>query len=74
MHRALELDEILLNIFGHCDQPFFKDFRHWRSFNVGVDLFALATTCRMFKEPALDVLWAELPDLSPLARCLPEVS
>ncbi|KAF8124910.1 hypothetical protein EV363DRAFT_1353048 [Boletus edulis] len=27
-----------------------------------------------FKEPALDVLWEELRDLSPLTRCLPETS
>ncbi|KAF8434139.1 hypothetical protein L210DRAFT_3485675, partial [Boletus edulis BED1] len=38
------------------------------------DLVALARTCRAFKEPALDILWEQLDDLSPIARCLPEAS
>ncbi|KAF9232048.1 hypothetical protein BU15DRAFT_55452 [Melanogaster broomeanus] len=37
-------------------------------------LAALARTCRAFKEPALDMLWFELDDLSPLVRCLPRDS
>ncbi|KAF8125009.1 hypothetical protein EV363DRAFT_1270918 [Boletus edulis] len=61
MHRALEIQEILLNIFGHCHYP-------------TTDLAALARTCRAFKDPALDVLWETLPDLSPLAQCVPEAS
>ena len=28
----------------------------------------------MFKEPALDMIWAELNDLTPLVRCLPDAS
>ena len=63
MHHALQIQEILLLIFYHC--------RHSR---VTSDLPALARTCRAFKEPALDVLWEELDDPSPLARCLPEAS
>lgn len=59
MHRALEIQEILLNIFCYC----FKS-----------DLSALARACQAFKEPALDVLWEELYNLSPLAQCLPEAS
>ena len=38
------------------------------------DMLSLARTCRAFKEPALDILWARLEDLSPLVRCLPEAS
>ncbi|KAF8550694.1 hypothetical protein OG21DRAFT_386347 [Imleria badia] len=60
MHHALQIQEILLNIFGHS--------------SATPDLPALARTCRAFKEPALDLLWEELADPSPLARCLPEVS
>ncbi|KAF8441727.1 hypothetical protein L210DRAFT_441019 [Boletus edulis BED1] len=60
MPRTLEIQEILLNVFGHCDSR--------------ADLPSLARTCRAFKEPALDVLWEELPSLSPLTRCLPEAS
>ena len=63
MHNALEIQEILLNIFGHCRLPM-----HGK---LASDLPALARTCRAFKEPALDVLWEELYDPSPLAQCLP---
>ncbi|KAF8142025.1 hypothetical protein EV363DRAFT_42484 [Boletus edulis] len=63
MHHALQPQEILLNIFGHCDPGLDTS-----------DLAALARTCRAFKEPALDVLWEELNDLSPLLRCVPEAS
>ncbi|KAF8439808.1 hypothetical protein L210DRAFT_3540386 [Boletus edulis BED1] len=67
MHHALQIQEILLNIFGHCRAP---DEEH-ELFHVA----AMARTCRIFKEPALDVLWEELYyTLSPLARCLPEAS
>ena len=64
MHHALEIPEILLNIFGHCHQPTWK----------ASDILALAMTCRAFREPALDVLWEELYDSSRLARCLPEAT
>ncbi|KAF8441748.1 hypothetical protein L210DRAFT_441623, partial [Boletus edulis BED1] len=60
MHHALEIQEILFNIFGHCHR--------------GIDQASLARTCRAFKEPALDLIWEELPNLCPLAKCLPEMS
>ena len=66
MHHALEIQEILLNIFGHC-------YLSYRQRETSV-LAGLARTCRAFKEPALDALWRELVDLSPLAQCLPEAS
>ncbi|KAF8132437.1 hypothetical protein EV363DRAFT_1259950 [Boletus edulis] len=62
MHPALQIQEILLNIFGHCFPPG----------GATADLAALARTCHAFKDPVLDVLWEELFDLSPLARCLLE--
>ena len=71
MHHALRLEEILLNIFGQCYSPCRNKQRTQRA---TADLAALARTCRTFKEPALDVLWTELVNLSPLARCLPEAS
>ncbi|KAF8441523.1 hypothetical protein L210DRAFT_3644804 [Boletus edulis BED1] len=61
MHHALQIPEILLKIFG-------QDILNAR------DLAAIARTCRAFKEPALDVLWSVLKDVSPLARCLSDVS
>ena len=59
MHHALEIQEILLNVFDQC---------------CSFHLPALARTCRAFKEPALDVLWENLDDLSPLVGCIPEGS
>ncbi|KAF8414787.1 hypothetical protein L210DRAFT_2863919 [Boletus edulis BED1] len=61
MHHALQIQEILFNIVGHCS-------------HFGPDVAALARTCRAFKEPALDVLWEELFELSPLVRCVPKAS
>ena len=66
MHHMLQIEEILLNIFGHCRLP--------RRESATSDLPALARTCRTFKEPALNVLWESLDDPSPLAQCLPESS
>ena len=68
MHHALEVQEILLNIFR------FFGRRHYDRDDGPGDLASLARTCRTFKEPALDILWEVLDDLSPLARCLPEIS
>lgn len=75
MHHALRLEEILLNIFasGHYRTPGPINKQDNAS-HPTTDLAALARTCRTFKEPALDVLWAELTNLSPLVRCLPEAS
>ena len=66
MHHTLEIQEILLEILGYCRSP--------RTTSSTCDLATLARTCRAFKEPALDALWEELYNLSPLARCLPEAS
>lgn len=69
MHRALQTQEIILRTFCHCF-PTESDGIHKR--HSTADLAALARTCRIFKEPALDVLWSELIDLSPLPRCVPD--
>lgn len=70
MHHALHIQEILLNIFGHCCPP----EPHWTAhrYHSTAVLAALARTCRTFKEPALDALWSELVDLTPLPQCVPE--
>ncbi|KIJ69468.1 hypothetical protein HYDPIDRAFT_106090 [Hydnomerulius pinastri MD-312] len=36
-----------------------------------ISLAGLARTCRALHKPALDVLWKELPDMTPLIKCLP---
>jgi hypothetical protein len=75
MHHALEIEEILSNIFAYCSYseeiPFLLICHREKT---SPELAALARTCRAFTEPALDALWRELIDLSPLARCLPEAS
>ncbi|KAF8441628.1 hypothetical protein L210DRAFT_792550, partial [Boletus edulis BED1] len=68
MHHTLEIPEILLDIFGRCRSP------GTGTETASSDLPALARTCRAFKEPALDLLWENLPDPSPIVRCLPEAS
>ena len=70
MHHALHIGEILFNVFGHC--YYTNPSQAVERSRSTADLAALARTCRTFKEPALDVLWSELIDLSPLAFCLPE--
>jgi hypothetical protein len=71
MHHALYLEEILLDIFGHCSPPESLHRLSQRR-RYTADLAVLARTCQTFKGPALNLLWTELVDLSPLARCLPE--
>ena len=79
MHHALHIEEILLNIFSYChilvrrSRPRRARFRVTRRY-ANVDLATLARTCMAFKEPALDMIWAELDDLTPLVRCLPKES
>ncbi|KAF8126067.1 hypothetical protein EV363DRAFT_1349681, partial [Boletus edulis] len=74
MHPAFLIDEILLHIFSYCYNPFhpFAPGRRW--YYETVHLTALARVCKTFKDPALDMIWAELDDLTPLVRCLPESS
>ena len=64
MHQTLHIPGLLQNIFGRSS-TLERDSNN-------ADLAALARTCKAFKEPALDLLWEELDDLSPLLRCLPE--
>ncbi|KIK43336.1 hypothetical protein CY34DRAFT_81982 [Suillus luteus UH-Slu-Lm8-n1] len=35
-------------------------------------LLALALTCKSFSGPALDLLWQDLDNFSPLVKCLPQ--
>ncbi|KAF8122670.1 hypothetical protein EV363DRAFT_1359414 [Boletus edulis] len=75
MHHALEIQEILCNILFYCYQPYLTAQERKQALAVPrATLAALARTCRTFKEPTLDLLWRDLDDSSPLARCLPEAS
>ncbi|KAF8125988.1 hypothetical protein EV363DRAFT_1349423 [Boletus edulis] len=66
MHPALYVEEILLEIFGHC----YDCARYHMYFNE-TDLPSLARTCKTFSDPVLDILWTELHSVAPLIRCLP---
>ncbi|GJF00136.1 F-box protein [Phanerochaete sordida] len=56
MHPCLIIDEILQNILGRVDDK---------------ALYSVSLVCRAFLDPANDELWADLPGLSPLIKCLP---
>jgi hypothetical protein len=36
------------------------------------NLVALAATCKTFRDPALQIIWSHLANISPLIRCLPD--
>ncbi|KAF9225243.1 hypothetical protein BS17DRAFT_730527 [Gyrodon lividus] len=69
MHKALCVQEILSNIFDRVCTDL--DDPEWQP-NLNPSLAALARTCRTFQEPAVDALWFQLDDLTPLLRCLPQ--
>ncbi|EIW74833.1 hypothetical protein CONPUDRAFT_147462 [Coniophora puteana RWD-64-598 SS2] len=66
MHRVLLVAELLDNIFGNLSAEFDRLFG---GPNDGT-LLALATTCRTFKEPALNALWENLLMIDSLIKCL----
>jgi hypothetical protein len=57
MHRCLYIQEIISIIFKYLDKK--------------RDVVALATTCKTFRDPALQIVWSEIRSLVPLIRCLP---
>jgi hypothetical protein len=59
MHSCLQIRELVEAIIS----PWLLD--DYRT------LTALAVTCQMFHGPASDVIWADLPSLAPLIKCLP---
>ncbi|KAG1890169.1 hypothetical protein F4604DRAFT_1914710 [Suillus subluteus] len=56
MHPALQNLEVICTISSYVERT---------------SLPALASTCREFEHPALDVLWRDLHSVSPLVNCLP---
>ncbi|KAG0697940.1 hypothetical protein DFH29DRAFT_127128 [Suillus ampliporus] len=57
MHPCLRLEEILQEIFRDADY---------------MSLTVLARTCRSFYEPAINVIYSDLPGLEPLIKRLPQ--
>jgi len=72
MHRALYVEDIIHDVFFYIQ--FHSPIIMLPDLQSQIDFLSLARTCRTFKEPALDILWERLEDLSPLVRCLPEAS
>jgi len=67
MHRALQLDDIIRVVFDYVNE---LSVHYWPGGNVGQKtLAALARTCKIFHEPALDILWGDLYFPHPLIRC-----
>jgi hypothetical protein len=56
-HKALQIVEISKLVFEYLD--------HDRT------LSAVAVACKVFKNPALDILWRYMDDLLPLLSILP---
>ncbi|KDR77119.1 hypothetical protein GALMADRAFT_225249 [Galerina marginata CBS 339.88] len=69
MHRAIQIQEVLLMIFHHVreNNGTSEDERSSKAALVN-----LALTCSGLLEPALDTLWLSMSSLLPLIKCLPE--
>lgn len=70
MHECLCIDDIMRVVFGFVDEHEYDStqglyVRQEHSLRM---LAALSRTCHTFKDPALDVLWREIPDLYVLIK------
>ncbi|KAG1897382.1 uncharacterized protein F5891DRAFT_536017 [Suillus fuscotomentosus] len=65
MHQALLVPEVLLEIFAYV-----KIIPSTETTPAQELLAALARTCKIFHEPAMDLLWAEIDGLEPLLGCV----
>ncbi|KAG1750769.1 hypothetical protein EDB19DRAFT_1904167 [Suillus lakei] len=74
MHRALLIPEVLLGIFAHINEIVYlssDDSQAARKESFPrQSLASLATTCKTFHEPAMDLLWANIDELKPLLGCV----
>ncbi|KAG1750766.1 hypothetical protein EDB19DRAFT_1606660, partial [Suillus lakei] len=68
MHHALLIPEILLAIFAHVNEivDLSSDDSARDESLPRQSLASLATTCKTFHEPAMDLLWANIDELEPL--------
>jgi hypothetical protein len=68
MHRCFLIPEIVQLV---CDSDEFAEDGFEVQAETRRTLTALALTCRLFHEPALDRLWRHLGSLGPLVKCMP---
>ncbi|KAG1794960.1 hypothetical protein EV424DRAFT_640529 [Suillus variegatus] len=66
MHQALLVPEVLLEIFAYMNYNTIPSART----STQKLLAALARTCKIFHEPAMDLLWTEIHGLEPLLGCV----
>lgn len=59
MHPCLGIAEVQNEIFEYCSEEQTTMLAH------------LSVVCRAFYDTALDILWRELDDVSPLIKCIP---
>ncbi|KDQ51739.1 hypothetical protein JAAARDRAFT_198819 [Jaapia argillacea MUCL 33604] len=60
---ALQIVEICREICIHVEDPLSRK-------NTQLSLLCLAQCSRAFSQPALDLLWEELPDMEPLLKLI----
>ncbi|KAG2053264.1 hypothetical protein BDR06DRAFT_482887 [Suillus hirtellus] len=64
MHQALLVPEILLEIFAYVNI-----IPSTETTSTQKLLAAFARTCKIFYEPAMDLLWTEIHEIEPLLGC-----
>ncbi|KAG1872834.1 hypothetical protein C8R48DRAFT_695770 [Suillus tomentosus] len=65
MHQALLVPEVILEIFAYVNI-----IPSTETTSTQKLLAALARTCKIFYEPAMDLLWTEIHELEPLLGCV----
>jgi hypothetical protein len=74
MHRALLFAEVVLEIFEHVNyqsiNPASPSDTASEVQRARESMVALATTCKTFHEPAMNILWAAIDGLEPLLGCV----
>ncbi|KAG1799286.1 uncharacterized protein HD556DRAFT_1525215 [Suillus plorans] len=79
MHQALLVPEVLLEIFTYVHTrpsttrklpQIYAHVNRKPFIQITSTLAALARTCKIFHEPAMDLLWSEIHGLAPLLGCV----
>lgn len=73
MHKCWEVSELVTAIFLYATENAYLAYVGACSWPIpgSSTLAVLARTCKLFSEPALNILWHYMPNLNPLIRCLP---